>query len=392
MSAFIGFKSTLMSLIGGIAVFITLLYTVPHWRDLHQQLALITLPFILIVMIFCAQFNRSRMSILCGIWLVFFITKGAEHIFFEAPSWWLTLSASFIFMALATMKDRAILSSHFLSSMVLFLILAGIAFLWLTHSMELINLISVIYLSAQVKALLPVGICLLLCGCTLLWCSLRHRDLTSSCLFISAIVWVCFVMGRIALPYDIVVFTMVCIILFATFIESYHLAYRDDLTGLPTRRALNHLALSIGRRYTVAMLDIDHFKKFNDTYGHDIGDQVLKLVATKLVNIQGGGKVFRYGGEEFTVVFPRRDMDYAVNYLEALRENIANYDMVIREVTREGKKFRSKQNKKMNKVVNVTVSIGVAQRQPKQLFDQVLKEADLALYRAKKSGRNNVSE
>ena len=140
------------------------------------------------------------------------------------------------------------------------------------------------------------------------------------------------------------------------------------------------------------MLDIDHFKKFNDTYGHDIGDQVLKLVAAKMSGVKGGGKIYRYGGEEFTVVFPRKTAEQSIPELETLRENIATYDMVIRNPKRTDKKSRKGKQPSDNKTVNVTVSIGVAQRTAKQTFDEALKNADLALYRAKKKGRNNVSE
>jgi diguanylate cyclase (GGDEF)-like protein len=64
--------------------------------------------------------------------------------------------------------------------------------------------------------------------------------------------------------------------------------------------------MSLGHRFTIAMLDIDHFKRFNDTYGHEVGDQVLKMVAAKLGQVRKGGRAFRYGGEEFALVFPNR--------------------------------------------------------------------------------------
>src|SRR6185436_12678910 len=79
--------------------------------------------------------------------------------------------------------------------------------------------------------------------------------------------------------------------------ESHRLAFRDELTGLPGRRALDARLRSLPGRYTVAMVDVDHFKKFNDTHGHDIGDQVLKLVGARLAEVGGSGKAFRYGGE-----------------------------------------------------------------------------------------------
>jgi len=93
--------------------------------------------------------------------------------------------------------------------------------------------------------------------------------------------------------------------------ESYRLAFIDELTGLPGRRALMHDLTALRGVYTVAMLDVDHFKKFNDTYGHDVGDQVLKMVAAQMMRVTGGGRAFRYGGEEFTVLFPRKGAEEA---------------------------------------------------------------------------------
>ena len=86
----------------------------------------------------------------------------------------------------------------------------------------------------------------------------------------------------------------------------YRLAYHDELTGLPGRRAFNQMLLSVKADYCIAMVDVDHFKNFNDTYGHDTGDQVLRMVAAKLARVGGGGKAFRYGGEEFAIVFPHK--------------------------------------------------------------------------------------
>ena len=89
--------------------------------------------------------------------------------------------------------------------------------------------------------------------------------------------------------------------------SSHAMAYRDELTGLPGRRALNERLKMLGGNFTIAMLDVDHFKRFNDTYGHDVGDEVLKLVASRIRRVGGGGTAYRYGGEEFCIVFPRKD-------------------------------------------------------------------------------------
>ena len=172
--------------------------------------------------------------------------------------------------------------------------------------------------------------------------------------------------------------------------NAHYMAYRDELTGLMGRRALNERLLMLGRRYTVAMLDVDHFKKFNDTYGHDAGDQVLKMVAAKMQKVGGGGRVYRYGGEEFTILFPGRSADAAEPYLETLRVRIADYSMGLRGTDRADDKAR-RGRAKGGKKVSVKVSIGVAERDGRMAAGEVVKAADEALYRAKDQGRNRVS-
>jgi len=178
--------------------------------------------------------------------------------------------------------------------------------------------------------------------------------------------------------------------------DSYRMAFRDELTGLPSRRALGERMLGLGRRFAIAMVDVDHFKKFNDSYGHDVGDQVLRMVAAKIREVGGGGRPYRYGGEEFTIVFPRQDIDEVLPHLEALRTNIATYRMAIRapdrpKRTRTGKRRRAPQGKAPRQV-SVTVSIGVAQHTERlDTPEKVIKNADKALYRAKKAGRNRVA-
>src|SRR5229473_3561737 len=94
------------------------------------------------------------------------------------------------------------------------------------------------------------------------------------------------------------------LILAASLIEtSYVLAYHDELTGIRGRRAFNESLLSLDQQYAIAIVDIDHFKHFNDTYGHDTGDHVLRMVAARLADVGGGGQAFRCGGEEFAILF-----------------------------------------------------------------------------------------
>jgi len=181
--------------------------------------------------------------------------------------------------------------------------------------------------------------------------------------------------------------------------DSYNMAYLDELTSLPQRRALNEHLVSLGNHYSIAMLDVDHFKKFNDTHGHDVGDQVLQMVATKIGQVKGSGKAYRFGGEEFTIVFNRKSQSETVYFLEEVRKSIESYEMVIRQQERpeDEKADRSKRSRgsfhKAEKKVSVAISIGVADRSARgETPEDVLKKADGALYKAKKAGRNQVKE
>jgi diguanylate cyclase (GGDEF)-like protein len=139
------------------------------------------------------------------------------------------------------------------------------------------------------------------------------------------------------------------------------------------------------------MLDVDHFKKFNDTYGHDTGDAVLRMIATRLSKVTGGGSPYRYGGEEFSLVFPGKDSESAKPHLETLRHSIANTPFIVNRASR--RKSDNKGRQKKNKPVTVTVSIGVADSKNNAASPwDVLKLSDKALYRAKARGRNCVCQ
>ncbi|MDF3935534.1 GGDEF domain-containing protein [Pseudomonas citronellolis] len=177
--------------------------------------------------------------------------------------------------------------------------------------------------------------------------------------------------------------------------ESYLMAFRDELTGLPGRRALNERFQRLGQQYVVAMVDVDHFKRCNDTHGHDVGDQVLRMVAGRLRRVTGGGKAYRYGGEEFTLVFSGKTLDDCLAHLEAVRESVEGYTMQLRDRDkrpRDDRQGRSQRQGKAGQSISVTVSIGVAERDAVQRNpEDVIKAADQALYAAKSGGRNRVS-
>jgi len=197
------------------------------------------------------------------------------------------------------------------------------------------------------------------------------------------------------------------ILVVAVLQESHRMAFRDALTGLPNRRALEEQLRALMPPYAVAMIDVDHFKKFNDAHGHDIGDQVLKLVAARLAEVGGGGRAFRYGGEEFTVLFPGEELAEVMPHLEATRAAVELYKMTIRGEDRpkdkeEGSKRRAaagtlraaeKQDfERTDMLLSVTVSIGAAEPGRRlKTAAEVIRGADDALYRAKERGRNRVS-
>ena len=179
---------------------------------------------------------------------------------------------------------------------------------------------------------------------------------------------------------------------------SYQLAYEDELTRLPGRRAFNQTIAALDDEYSIAMVDVDHFKKFNDTYGHDVGDQVLRMVASRLANVTGDGRPFRCGGEEFAVVFPGKKADEAIEHVEQLRQSIEDSTFLVRGPDRSNRRrderryrhsARHLQNQKVG--TSVTVSIGLAQpRAAEDDVNRVIAAADKALYAAKERGRNRV--
>ncbi|MCK5808454.1 GGDEF domain-containing protein [bacterium] len=176
--------------------------------------------------------------------------------------------------------------------------------------------------------------------------------------------------------------------------SGYKMAFNDDLTSLPNRRALNEAMSSAHGTYALAMLDIDHFKKFNDTFGHDAGDDVLRKVSAHIGNVRGGGKAFRYGGEEFTILFQGKSAEDSLKYCEEVRENIAASPFIVR--SKKGRKKPGKKGRKKSapsKSVPVTISIGVADsRSQSGGPSEIIKKADKLLYKAKKGGRNRVEK
>ncbi|QOL25152.1 GGDEF domain-containing protein [Thalassotalea sp. LPB0316] len=397
MTKFIGVKTSLVSicfLLMSLVVVSQVPFVAQWVNDISvNQLALL----MLISFLFASQFNHSRFALLIALFALVLVLELklvnlTEH-------WVITpeivnLSVIFFFGGLAFLKDRSLFSIHLVSRIALFVVAYLFAQAWLLGVDTLMEIAKDNTYFQVVKPYLSIELPLMSVILIYLVKSLKTTHLFYPAALASVVLWYLTQANINVISWQLSLTLLVCYYLISVIASSYFLAYRDELTGLPSRRALNQLALSLGRKYSVAMMDVDHFKKFNDTYGHDIGDQVLKLVAAKLKQVKAGGKVFRYGGEEFTVVFPRKNAEQVFDELDNLRQSIADYQMVIRQGVRKTKKDRDPKNKPtmQEKMVSVTISIGVAQRSSGQSFEQVLKSADELLYKAKKRGRNNVTK
>lgn len=163
-------------------------------------------------------------------------------------------------------------------------------------------------------------------------------------------------------------------------------AMTDALTGLNNRKAFDETleaacaqAISGGEPLALAIVDIDHFKKFNDTWGHQTGDQVIRFVASVLARAASEGKRFaaRYGGEEFAVVFPGETSHSAMSILETAREEISSRILKRRSTNED--------------LGAITISTGIADHQGQEQPTSLLERADGALYASKNGGRNRTS-
>ncbi len=161
-------------------------------------------------------------------------------------------------------------------------------------------------------------------------------------------------------------------------------ATTDALTGLPNRKHFDeqlslviHQAVEANEPLCLMMADIDHFKKFNDTYGHLLGDQVLGLVGSTLVEcVKGRDIPTRFGGEEFAIILPRTAIGGAEKLGQEIRKRVAS-KKIVRRATSEN-------------LGGITLSIGIAQYLPGEPPKSLIQRADNALYRAKSQGRNRV--
>jgi diguanylate cyclase len=158
----------------------------------------------------------------------------------------------------------------------------------------------------------------------------------------------------------------------------------DGLTGLNNRKAFDKKIKELCEKadrneglFSVIMLDIDYFKKFNDRYGHQVGDEVLRIVGSHLKeNLKGKDFPSRYGGEEFIVLLVDTSLDKATIFADQIRNSISKKGLKIKKTGQS--------------LGTITVSLGVSEIRPGDTPESVVERADSALYLAKDSGRNNV--
>lgn len=298
-------------------------------------------------------------------------------------------------------KERGILSLW--GSLRIALILAECLFLfWQMKSgdSKWLNLLNTDVVPVNLQAVTPIPqlsvIAFVVTLAILIVRLIVYRSSSQEISFISVLLAMFYVLDQSSSPllYSIFFAVSGLVLILSIIQDSYSMAFSDELTGLPSRRALKQDMMKLGFNYTIAMLDIDFFKKFNDTYGHDTGDEVLKLVASTLQDVTGGGRAFRYGGEEFTILFPGKSINDVLPHLEELRDKISKRAFTLRAKGRSKSKSKKRSaSTKATKQIYITVSIGVSQKNEKyKTTESVMKSADTALYRAKKKGRNCVSK
>jgi diguanylate cyclase (GGDEF)-like protein len=384
-----------------ILVAATLLVTMPSLRGTANGLATV-FPFTVsaAALLLGWRFNRSRLVFAIALLALteYLLLKGVEvprdRFYYQAMTFLLPINLALV----ALLPERGTLTPAGLIRWVLLGVQAlVVVFLAQSFSSKALGFLTTRLLPAPWTAWTPVSqpsiVAFLAIGALLFMAWLREPQSPVRGYFyalvavFAALSWPAAGAGQ-----EIWLATAGLILVIAVIEASYMMAYRDGLTELPGRRALNEALPRLSGQFTVAMVDVDHFKRFNDTYGHDAGDHVLRLVAARLAQSPGGGTAYRYGGEEFALVFPGKGQDECLPHLEELREIIETSRFTMRRRFRPRVKPKNDKGRKTRPGITITVSIGVAERNHRNASpDQVVQAADKALYRAKEAGRNRVS-
>jgi diguanylate cyclase (GGDEF)-like protein len=337
------------------------------------------------------QFNRSRMSFalltLIGACLgMFLLSRLGDPVKRAVLDGGLCLALPLDILAFSCIPERGVFSRY---GSLWFGLLAGeLLALWLARALQ----VQFTHLSflARTDVTQPA---LLVIGLGLIWFNdrlLRRHDAESAAFFLAMVSTLPVLHGADLARSTLFLGAAGLGFGYAVIQGSWSMAYLDELTGLPGRRALEEQMRQLGGRYSIAMVDVDHFKHFNDRYGHDVGDQVLRFVAARLLQPALVGKPFRYGGEEFCLLYGGRDLAQVKQELEQVRADIESCRFDLRQGGRRNEDTGPGEGHP--DMLSITVSIGAAQHG--EHLDEpwtVLKAADKALYDAKHAGRNRVS-
>jgi len=195
-------------------------------------------------------------------------------------------------------------------------------------------------------------------------------------------------------PVSSIYFSTAGLIFVISVFENIYLErFQDELTELPTGKSMHASLSQVDTGYTVAMIEVDNFKRLRDNHGRRVSRQVLRSIGSKITSVTGGGKPFHYGGEVFAVVFPGMFLQDTLPHMEELRQLIKKSGPILRD-----EKSLRRKPKKLNRVemlankIPVTVSIGVAERSDTDMpSQQAILKAEEALNIAKNEGHDQMS-
>lgn len=346
-----------------------------------------------LTLIVCLRFNKSRLSFMLALLLLLFFKGRTPFVSAIPGNEFMTFFALNI-LFLAGSGERGVFTIHGLNKAVSILLQTGLLYYVSVYDPSVYlkphhPAVRTIYAVVNLPYLLLPFILLFIASVRNIFRD-RSYDL-SFALGIMIGVTVLAAQGiKMTELHMVVAFALLFI---GTLSSIYTISYIDELTGLPGRRSYNEYTATLGSKYTIAMADIDHFKKFNDKFGHDTGDEVLKRVARVLSTVGGGGKTFRLGGEEFVIVFTGKSKETAAEHLETLRRRISQTPFIVRnrKSRRNYRKTGVKTNPVEPKTIKITLSFGASDSWGGKNPAKVMKEADTALYKSKKKGRNRVT-
>ena len=411
-------KNTLGSLLlpGGILSFSAAVLANTGWPTLTPP-ALVFLDYCAVIggLLLAWRFSSSRVFLAV---VVIFLARQAVGIFIHelSPGFlgWIGLQSVAVlvpldFLLIAVMHERGLTVSS-IAPVGVFLFVQAVILAVLSQSSSGVRASHSHHLPAVISLPDHASFAFFLIGTILLLSSLLRRKPADYALFWSLVAFF-FSLRYAGNARASALYSLSAAVILATAVveNSYLLAYHDELTSLPSRRAFNDALLRLPETYCIAVVDIDHFKRFNDTYGHDIGDQVLRLVATNLSHVTGGGEAYRCGGEEFMILFPGKGTEEVVDHLQQLRRSVEASEFRLRgedrrhvprgpdrrnqqtsSRSRKGQAIRKLASSQAKAPSSVTVSMGVASSARGADPEEILRAADQALYRAKANGRNRV--